>query len=164
MEELKNFYESNKSQYELERPLIRCYMLKIPKTAPNINDVEKWWDNNRKEDRAKLTDYAMKYGTYYTMIDSVWYRADRISAELPKGTINADDPSTGESTRKDDNFYYFLKILGVKRKRDYAPFEYVKDQATTFILQKRKQKLIDNQREQIYNNALNSNAVKLNIQ
>jgi hypothetical protein len=164
LDELKSFYENNKSQYELERPLIRCYMLKIPNNAPNLKDVENWWDDNRKEDRLKLTNYAKQYAPYYTMIDSVWYRADRIAAELPKGTIDVEDPSTGESTRKDDNFRYFLRILAVKRKRDYAPFEYIKDQATTFIIQQRKQKLIENQRDQIYNDALKSNAMKVFVQ
>jgi hypothetical protein len=155
---LKEFYENHKEQYELETPLIRCYMLKIPKSAPNISDVEKWWDNNRKEDRNKLVDYAGKYAASYMMIDSNWYKAERIALELPKGTIDASNPSTGESTRKDDNFHYFLRVLSVKNKRDNAPFSYVRDQATTFILQQRKQKLIDDHRDDLYKKELNNRA------
>jgi hypothetical protein len=161
---LKEFYQNNKAQYELETPLIRCYMLKIPKSAPNTKDVEKWWDDNTKENRAKLTDYASKYAASYMMIDSTWYKAERIALELPKGTINAEDPSTGESTRKDDNFHYFLRVLAVKNKRDYAPFEYVRDQATTFILQQRKQKLVENQRETLFQKEMQANAVKIYTQ
>ncbi len=159
--ELKDFYEKNKEQYELETPLIRCYLLKIPKTAPNIKEVEKWWDDNRKEDRNKLIDYAGKYASRYMMIDSTWYKAERIAVELPKGTIDSEDPSTGESTRKDDNFYYFLRILSVKKKRDYAPFSYVRDQASTFILHQRKQKLVEDNREDLFKREMNANAVKI---
>lgn len=161
---LKEFYQNNKEQYELETPLIRCYMIKIPNSAPNIKDVEKWWDENKKDDRAKLADYAAKYATSYLMVDSTWYRASRIAVELPKGTIDVEDPSTGESTRKDDNFHYFLRILSVKKKRDYAPFEYVRDQATTFIIQQRKQKLIENQREELFKREMSANAVKIYTQ
>ncbi len=159
--ELKDFYEKNKDQYELETPLIRCYLLKIGKNAPNVKDVEKWWDENRKEDRAKLMDYASKYATTYMMVDSMWYKAESVAAELPKGTIDSEDPSTGESTRKDDQYYYFLRVLGVKRKRDYAPFAYIRDQATTFILHQRKQKLMDDNRENLFKREMSSNSIQI---
>jgi hypothetical protein len=160
-QELRSFYETNKELYTLETPIMRCLFVKIPNTAPNIKDFEKWWDGGKKEDRNKIYTYASNYANNFMLIDSSWHRVERIAVELPKGTINAESLSSGEYTRKDDNFSYFLKILSVKNKRDAAPFDFIKDQASKFILHQRKQKLIDDKREELYKRELSANNVKI---
>jgi hypothetical protein len=98
------------------------------------------------------------------LVDSTWHRAERIALELPKGTINPEELSSGEYTRKDDNFSYFLKILKVKNKRDQAPFEFIRDQASKFILHQRKQKLIEDKREEVFKRELQANNVQIYYQ
>jgi hypothetical protein len=160
-QELRSFYETNKELYTLETPIMRCLFVKVPNTAPNIKEFEKWWDSGKKDDKNKIYGYASTYANTFMLIDSTWHRAERIAVELPKGTINSEDLSSGEYTRKDDNFSYFLKILSVKNKRDAAPFDYVKDQASKFILHQRKQKLIDDKREELYKRELGANNIKV---
>lgn len=160
-QELHNFYETNKSLYSLETPIMRCLLVKLPKGAPNLKEFEKWWDDGRKEDKNKIFNYANQYADVSLLVDSTWHRAERIAVELPKGMVNMEDLSTGEYTRKDDNYLYFLKILKVKNKKDEAPFEFVKDQASKFILHQRKQKLIEDKREELYKRELAANNVKI---
>ncbi len=160
-QELRNFYEINKELYNLETPIMRCLFVKVPNSAPNIKDFEKWWDGGRKDDKNKIYTFASNYANTFMLIDSTWHRAERIAVELPKGTINPEELSTGEYTRKDDNFSYFLKILKVKNKRDPAPFEFVRDQASKFILHQRKQKLIEDKREELFKRELQANVVKI---
>lgn len=160
-QELHNFYETNKELYALETPIMRCLFVKLPNTAPDIKNFEKWWDGGKKEDKNKINIYAENYATKFILVDSAWQKADRIAVELPKGTINPEDLSTGEYTRKDDNFSYFLKILKVKNKRDVAPYEFVRDQASKFILHQRKQKLIEDKREELFKRELQANNVKM---
>ena len=47
-QELRSFYETNKELYTLETPIMRCLFVKVPNTAPNIKDFEKWWDGRQK--------------------------------------------------------------------------------------------------------------------
>lgn len=160
-QELRNFYETNKELYALETPIMRCLFVKLPNTAPEIKNFEKWWDGGKKEDKNKIYSYAENYASMFMLIDSAWHKADRIAVELPKGTIDPEDVSTGEYTRKDENFSYFLKILKVKNKRDVAPFEFIRDQASKFILHQRKQKLIEDKREELFKRELQANNVKI---
>jgi hypothetical protein len=163
-QELRNFYESNKELYNLETPIMRCLFVKVPNAAPNIKDFEKWWDGGRKEDKNRIYTYASNYANTFMLVDSTWHRAERIALELPKGTINPEELSSGEYTRKDDNFSYFLKILKVKNKRDQAPFEFIRDQASKFILHQRKQKLIEDKREEVFKRELQANNVQIYYQ
>jgi hypothetical protein len=160
-QELRSFYETNKELYTLETPIMRCLFVKLPNAAPEIKNFEKWWDGGKKEDKNKIFAYAESHASMFMLIDSAWHRADRIAVELPKGTIDPEDLSTGEYTRKDENFSYFLKILKVKNKRDVAPFEFVRDQASKFILHQRKQKLIEDKREELFKRELQANNVKI---
>lgn len=160
-QELRTFYEANKDLYTLQTPIMRCLFVKLPNSAPNIKEFEKWWDGNKKTDRNRMYSYASNYAAAFLLVDSSWHKADRIALELPKGTINPEELSTGEFTRKDDRFSYFLKILAVKNKQDNAPFEFVRDQASKFILHQRKQKLIDQKREELYQRELSRNNVKI---
>jgi hypothetical protein len=160
-QELRTFYEANKDLYTLQTPILRCLFVKLPNSAPNIKEFEKWWDANKKTDRSRMFSYASSYAAAFLLVDSSWHKADRIALELPKGTINPEELSTGEFTRKDENYAYFLRILAVKNKQDNAPFEFVRDQASKFILHQRKQKLIDEKREELYQRELSRNNVKI---
>lgn len=160
-QELRKFYDINKELYALETPIMRCLFVKIPNTAPDIKSFEKWWDEGKKDDKNKIYNYAESNASMFMLIDSAWHKADRIAVELPKGTIDPEDLSTGEYTRKDETFSYFLKILKVKNKRDVAPFEFVKDQASKFILHQRKQKLIEDKREELFKRELQANNIKI---
>lgn len=160
-QELREFYEKNKELYMLETPIMRCLFVKVPNTAPNLKEFSEWWEEGRKDTRGKIIKYASDYANNALLIDSIWHRADRIALELPKGTIDPEELSTGEYRRKDDNFAYFLKILSVKNKRDAAPFSFVHDQASKFILHQRKQKLINDKREELYKREIEKNTVKI---
>ncbi|MFZ4543986.1 MAG: hypothetical protein ACOYOA_08050 [Saprospiraceae bacterium] len=159
--ELRAFYDANKDLYTLQTSILRCLFVKLPNSAPNIKDFEKWWDGNKKADRNRIYGYASNYASTFLLVDSTWHKADRIALELPKGTIDPEELSTGEYTRKDERYSYFLKILGIKNKQDNAPFEFVKDQASKFILHQRKQKLIEAKREELYQRELAKNNVKI---
>ena len=42
-QELNDYYEKNKEQYQLKSSIIRCFFIKIPKLAPNVDRLRNWW-------------------------------------------------------------------------------------------------------------------------
>ncbi|MEY4905269.1 MAG: hypothetical protein RLZZ292_3084 [Bacteroidota bacterium] len=161
-QELQEFYDKNKEQYQLEAPIVRCYFMKIPKAAPDIKDVNEWWDDLDKDDLKKMTAYCAKNAALFMLNDSTWTKVDFLIPELPKGKLSNENVSEGEKTTfKDDNFYYYLKIRKVRNKREIAPFEFIQDQALKFILHQRKIKLLDNKKEELYQRELQANEVKI---
>ncbi len=162
-EELKDFYEKNKEQYQLQTPIVRCYFMKIPKPTPQSDSIQKWWNSPKSnENLKKMQDYARKSAKNYILEDSIWTRADDIVKMLPKGTLSGDNIDSGkELTMKDDDFQYYLRILGVINQKEIAPFSYIKEQASKFILHQRKIQLIEKKKQEMYDLEMKKNNVKI---
>jgi hypothetical protein len=162
-EELKDFYEKNKEQYQLETPIVRCYFLKISKPAPQPDSIQKWWNSPRSGDNLKkMQTYARASAKSYILEDSIWTRADDVVKMLPKGTLTAENIDTGkELTMKDDDFQYYLRILGVMNQKEIAPLSYIKEQASKYILHQRKIQLIEKKKQEMYDLEMKKNNVKI---
>ncbi len=161
--ELNSFYEKNKEQYQLDAPIARCYFMKIPRSAPQQDSLQKWWNNSRNEEAKKqLTQYAAKYAKTFMLQDSVWRRVDDVLGALPPGTLTAENMGAGkELTLKYNDYQYFLRVLATVSKKEIAPLSFIKDQASKFILHNRKLQLLDNKKQEMYDAEMRRNNVKI---
>ncbi len=162
-QELKEFYEKNKEQYQLETPIVRCYFLKIPKPTPQSDSLQKWWNSPKSGDNLnKMKIYAKAQAKSYILEDSAWTKAEDISKMLPKGTLSSDNIDAGkELTMKDDDFQYYFRALGVMNQKEIAPFSYIKEQASKYILHQRKSQLIEKKKQEMYELEMKKNNVKI---
>jgi hypothetical protein len=161
--ELTEFYEKNKEQYQLETPIVRCYFLKVARPTQQIDSLNKWWNSPKSGDNlSKLQVYAQQNAKNYIFEDSIWTRADDIIAMLPKGTLTADNISTGkELTLKTDDAQYFFRALGVMNKQEIAPLSFIRSQASKYILHRRKTQLLEKKKQEMYDTELRKNNVKI---
>lgn len=161
--ELTAFYEKNKEQYQLETPIVRCYFLKVARPTDQIDSLNKWWNSPKSGNNLrKLQIYAQQNAKNYIFEDSIWTRADDIVAMLPKGTLTADNISTGkELTLKTDDAQYFFRALGVMNKQEIAPLSFIRAQASKYILHRRKTQLLEKKKQEMYDTELRKNNVKI---
>jgi hypothetical protein len=161
--ELQAFYEQNKAQYELATPIFRCYFLKVPKPVTQSDSLSKWWNSPKSGDNlAKMQAYAAKYAKTYSLLDSVWHRADDIIGLLPKGTLSADNISSGdELTLNDDNFQYYFRALRTMSKKEIAPLSFIRNQASKVILHARKIQLLEKKKSEMYEQETRKNNIKI---
>jgi hypothetical protein len=161
--ELTEFYQKNKEQYQLETPIVRCYFLKVGRPTQQIDSLNKWWNSPKSGDNLKkLQDYARQNAKNYIFEDSIWTRADDIIAMLPKGTLTADNISTGkELTLKTEEAQYFFRALGVMNKQEIAPLSFIREQASKYILHRRKTQLLEKKKQEMYDTELRKNNIKI---
>ena len=161
--ELKAFYERNKEQYQLSTPIVRCYFLKVLKSAPQPDSLQKWWNNPKSVDNlVKMQRYARQYSKSYILEDSSWHHVEDIAVLLPKGTVSSENISEGkEITIKDENFQYYFRALKTMNQKDIAPLSFIKEQASKFILNQRKQQLLETKKQEMYDLELKKNNVKI---
>lgn len=156
--ELNDYYEKNKEQYQLESSILRCFLIKVPKSAPNIAQLRGWWQSGKEEDFQKMKEYAVQYASFYTLEDSIWYQINDIKAQLPKGTLLTANQNL---TQTFGDFNYFLKVLESKSRKEIAPLAYIQEQAKKVILHKRKMVLLDTRKEELYDRETSKNNVKI---
>lgn len=161
--ELIDFYEKNKSQYQLETPIIRCYFIKVPTPVPESNKLRNWWNNPSSSDNYdKLVAYCNTYAVAHHLEDSTWHKVEDIGMLLPTGTLTASNISSKrEFTQRDGEFQYFFKLFEVKNRKEIAPLSFIEDQARKVILHKRKIKLLEDKKEQMYEMELRKNNIQV---
>lgn len=164
-QELTEFYERNKEQYQLETPIVRCYFIKLPYPTPLADSLNRWWNRPTKLNIAKMEKYCAANAVDYVLRDSVWRRVDDIALELPRGTITADNINAKREFRQsDDKYLYYFRLFEVKNRREIAPLGYIEDQAKKVILHSRKIKLLEQKREDLFELGLRRNDVQLFVE
>ncbi len=155
LSELNDFYDKNKEQYQLETPIVRCYLIKVEQNLGDQSGLRNWWEDIDEGDNLRrIWNYCKGNAKVYMLDDKVWYKVEDIAGLLPNGKISPETVRKEEMTFKDDKFLYFFKVLELVNKKETAPMSYIKDQAVKYILHKRKMKLLDEKIENIYNKEL----------
>ena len=62
---------------------------------------------------------------------------------------------------ENDDYYYFLKVLEIKDRKEIAPLPYIREQAAKVILHKRKIDLLAKLNEDLYQRASARNDIKI---
>jgi hypothetical protein len=163
-QELEDYYEENKSQYQLESTIVRCHLIKLPQQTEEkiVKDFENYWDSKGEHDFKSLVALSIQYASTYYLSDSIWYKLDLISQEMPIGSVNLSSIKNNRVFQlTNDDYYYFLKILEIKDKKEIAPLAFIQEQASKVILHKRKIALLEKLKEDLYQRASSRDNIKL---
>lgn len=152
--ELRNYYESNKEQFQLQGTIVKCQLLKVPKEAP-IADLNKIWKSREESQTLSLSNFAQQWAVVSLLDPNKWYRLEEIAALLPVGTLTGGEiKGKKDDVLSEDGFYYYYRITDWIGQKEEAPFEYVREQTMQVILHKRKKELLDNWKRNLYDNEL----------
>ena len=161
-EQLAEYYEENKSQYQLERPIVRCYFLRAPYPTPEEDTLQLLWNNGNVQDRAALSNYAERFAEIALLDETAWYSLDEIADQMPAGTLTADNvDNRREFSQRDGSHRYYFRLFELKPRLEIAPLSYVADQAREVILHNRKLKVLAEARDEIFERELRKNNVDI---
>ena len=161
-QELTEFYEANKDQYQLETPIIRCYFIKVPVPTPQAERLRQLWNSGQVKDMAALRDYCKKYASVSLLNDSAWFSVNEIARQLPEGTLTPENVGAKrEFTQKDDSNQFYFRLFEMKNRREIAPLSYIEDQARKAILHRRKAELLEEVKEDMYESELRRNNIEI---
>ena len=163
-EEVREYYEKNKDNFQLKQNIIRGVFLKVPKNAPKLSNLREFMPLNKAGDREKVKSYAYRFATDYMLDDGVWINFDELIMNTPLAGI----PNKVQwlknnkyAETSDEEYLYFLKVQDYKISDEISPLEFVRDQIETILINKRKTDLATRLEEEIYENARKNNAFEL---
>lgn len=160
-EELRTYYEEHKSQYQLERPIVRCLFIRVPYPLEDEESLQRLWNNGQVADTTALEAYCDRFSEVALLSPEAWYSLDDIAQQLPEGVITHDNVSKkGEFSMREGSYRYYFRLLEVKPRLEIAPLSYVEDQARKVILHNRKRKVLEEAREEIFNRELRRNNIE----
>ncbi len=162
-EQLQEFYQKNREQYQLETPIIRCRFIKAPLTSPQLSLAQNWWGNMNNPDVAvRLKNWCDQNAAVHILRENIWYKVEDIAAYMPRGILTVDNVgSRRDFIQRESKFIYFFKVLELAPKKEVAPLAYIEDQARKVILHKRKVELLEETKTKLYDEAMQKQSVKI---
>lgn len=156
-EEIVKYYNENTSNFILNQNLVKATYIKVPKTAPDISSIRRWYQSDSERDIKEVEIYCYKYAAKYDYFNEDWVEFRYILNQLPELTT---PPQNLLKTQKavemsDSAYHYFVRIYDYKLEGTVAPLEVVSSNIKSIVLNKRKIQKINQLEADIYNDALN---------
>lgn len=159
-EEIQEYYDVHKDNFQLKQNIIKGVYVKIPQEAPRIGSFRKLFrEASDEKDAEQIKSYCYSFATTYSLEDSIWFNFEDIIQNTPLASIPNKVQFLQQNNfieTSDDNYVYFLKVSDYKISDQISPLEFVRDDITNIIINKRKIELTDKLEETIYKEAHNN--------
>ncbi len=160
-DEIEEYYQANQSNFALKEIIVKTNFLKMEKDALAQNrNVERLLKSNKKSDTDNLKELASKQASNYFLEDSIWVKFEDIIINTPL----SNHPNKVQLLKnnsliatEDDRYRYYFKILEYKLQDQIPPREFVQDEITKILLNKKRIELVDKLNKEIYARALENN-------
>ncbi len=163
--EIEAFFAQAKEQFRLDEPIVRAHFIKAPISAPRLDEVDAWWAAGDSTAWNKLQLWAQGWAQVAMLSDSAWHKYSELVAAMPPGMVDDHDPSRPpEFIRDEEGYRYYFRLLEWYPAGQIPPISYVHDKVKRTILHRRKQQLLDEVREQMYQKAVRHNDVEVFFQ
>lgn len=158
-DEIKKYYETNKSNFKANSPLVKLRYINLVKGNNKLNSISAKFSNFKSKDKKDLKNLAIQFKDY-AFNDSVWVGIDQIYERLP--FVNQENMAKfideGMSYQyADSTSIWLVKIKDMVRKNEIVPLQYIQPTIKQIILNKRKTDLINKIQTEITNDAIKDN-------
>ncbi len=162
-EEIEEYYNNNKGNFELKDNIIKVVYVKVNKKAPGLNDLKKWYKSDIQKDKDRLSDYCHQFAENFYLNEDSWLLFDDLLKEIPIQTYNKELflQNNRYVEVSDSTNNYFLNIKGFKIRNSLSPLSFESTNIKNIILNKRKLQLITKMKQDIYNDAVNTNKIEI---
>jgi hypothetical protein len=122
-----------------------------------------WSRSNDQKDLQQLESYCYQFAEKFDDFNEDWVTMDKLSVELPRDIVNQDDflrYNNWYETR-DSLSIYLITIRDHRLRYSLAPFEYVRDDVKSIILNNRRFEFLQSLENGIYNEAIKEDIFKI---
>jgi hypothetical protein len=159
--EIKRYYEEMLENFKLAENIIKGIFVIVPRTAPNLNDLRRWYRSNNNEDLVKMEAYCYQNAKKYEVFLEEWYSLDQINARLPRPISRPEQYlKYNKSYETSDSLYhYFVSIHDYKLESDIAPLEYTENKIKAILLNKKRLDFINQLETDLYDEGLKQKVI-----
>jgi len=161
--QIKEFYDKNESEFLVGQPAVKTLFIKMLKTNSNISMVKRLYRSSKERDIKQVADYCEQNATLYKDFNNNWIYFKDLLINIPIRIDNQEKYLLKNNyiEAQDSVYYYFANIKNYRLKNSIAPLVFVEGNIQSIILNKRKQKIIGDLENNIFNNMLDSKDIEL---
>lgn len=161
-EELANFYDKNKIQYQLDNPILKANVVVVPKIISVRDSLKYLWKNATDDNLARLKNICEEYELAHILDGSKWNEWENLAIYLPRNISFEEFSRKGKDfSIQDGEFDVWVKILDSKKPQEIPPIEYVEEQLKRMLLLSRKTKLLEEKKEDMFDIAKRKGQIEI---
>lgn len=157
------YYEANKHHFVLRETILRGVLLVVPNGAPSMDQLKRYIVEPQDEEHIEWVEkYAYQYASGYELFLDEWKTANQILLRMPfeEDNLQKQLKQQRQITMQDSLNNYILQVVDVYVKGDQMPIDYARKEIEKIILSQRLVDFIESERENLYNNAIQSGKLK----
>jgi hypothetical protein len=161
--EIQAYFDENPSNFLLNHDVIKGSYIKVPLTAPRMNQLRHWSWNNREEDLDQMEKYCLSYADKFSDFNDTWVYFSSIKVQFP---MRISQPSrylrNNRNLETSDSLYrYFLHVSDHLAEGEVAPLELVSGDIANIIMNKRKIQFIQELEHRVYTDGVTRNQFEI---
>lgn len=163
-EEVLDYYEKNKELFKLEHPLIKGLFIKVPLTAPQLNNVRRWYKTEKQDVVDMLEKYSLQNAVKYEYFYNKWVSVTDILDMIP---LNMESPEEYVNKHrqvelKDTAFYYFLNVSDYRGVGDEKPYEFARSEVQDLLVNQKSVNFMEQVKGDLYQQAVDKKKIIYN--
>jgi hypothetical protein len=163
VEEMESYYATNEKNFLLNSNIVKALFIKVPVETPGLDKIRTWSRSNDQKDFQQLESYCYQFAEKFDDFNEEWVTMDRLSIELPQDIMNQDDflKRNPWYETSDSSSVYMISIRDYRQRYSLAPFDYVRNDIKSIILNNRRFEFLQSLENGIYNEAIKANTFKI---
>lgn len=161
-EELEAYYAANEKSFTLSSDIVKALFIKVPVDVPALDKIRSWSRSSDQKDLQQLETTCYQFAEKFDDFNEEWVTMDKLSVELPQEINNQDQYlkyNTSYETR-DSASVYLISFRDYRLRYSLAPFDYVRNDIKSIILNNRRFEFLQSLENGIYNEGLKANLFK----
>ena len=164
-EEINKYYNENPNEFLLKENIVKMLYLKLKKKGTDLAKIRTLLKSDNSSDKAELASIARDKALNYFLEDNVWLYFNDILKEIPikaENQVNFLKSNTFYEV-SNDSVIYLIRFKGYMLSESPAPLILVRDRIKSVLIARKKNMLLNDYRNKMYENALKEKKVTLHI-
>lgn len=161
---VRAYYDAHKTDFVLERPLVKGTYLKVADDARNLRTLKRLYKSDRQADTDQLEKEVLSSAIHYDYFRDKWVDWEQIETKIPEDF--GDNPGQWLEKHKTleksvGGFTYLLYVTDVLPAGSPMPFEAAKSQIVNRLLNINRPAYDNALMNQLYRRAIESNRLRM---
>ena len=163
--EADTFYVHNTDRFILQENILRGALLVIPRDASLQPELKKrLTDLTDEENLEYIEKYAYQYASGYELFTEQWRTGNQILMRMPTNKWQKTLAAGKQYAEQDSTSLYLLQVTDCRLAGEPMPVDYAREAIDKIILSQRRVAFLQQQRKQLYDEAVKFGKVKFDIE
>jgi hypothetical protein len=161
---IQEYYTQHREVFKLKEDIIKMRLVVLPATAAvRLDSVRVWLKKPDDYNRPQLLGFCKENAVTYRIETDQWYNKEEMTTLLPVNRFNLMAVLSARSYIEvaDSGYGYLMKFDDFKATGSDAPMEYVKDEITGILINRKKIEFIQRIHQSIYDEAMKAGSFEI---